>query len=70
MKAEEIRNLPIGTRVRGKFGEGVIIESIRYGKGVKFYNYSYLFDDDLHGFDDRIDEDLESLITEILGDAP
>ncbi len=35
MQAEEIKELPVGTRVRGKLGDGVIAVSDWYGKGVR-----------------------------------
>lgn len=66
MRAEDIRNLPIGTRIRGKLGEGTITVSNRYGKGVKLDNWNYLFEDDTHGFADRNDQVIEELVTEVI----
>ena len=66
MKAEEIRHLPIGIRVRGKLREGTIAQSMRYGKGIRLDKWDYLFDDDLHGFNGRSDENIEGLVTEVI----
>jgi len=66
VEPEEIRNLPVGTRVRGKLGEGTIAFSSRYGKGVRLDNWEYLINDDLHGFDDRSDKSIQELVTEII----
>ena len=66
MKAQEIRELPEGTEVRGKFGEGTVIFSPRYGKGVRFNQYPYSDSGDIHGFDDCEDTTLEELIIEIV----
>jgi hypothetical protein len=66
MKAREIKKLVEGTKVRGKFGEGTVIFSPRYGKGVRFSKYPYSSPEDMHGFDDRTDHTLEELIVEIV----
>lgn len=66
MKAEEIRKLPEGTRIRGKFGEGTIVFSERYGKGVKFDRYPYSFSEDIHGFGQCEDVTIERLVTELV----
>jgi hypothetical protein len=66
MKAQEIRELPEGTNVRGKFGEGRVIFSPKYGKGVRFSKYPYSFAEDMHGFNDCEDSTLEELVKEIV----
>jgi hypothetical protein len=66
LKAQQIRALPEGTKVRGKFGEGTVTFSSRYGKGVRFSNYPYSFPEDMHGFDGCMDDTLERLVTEIV----
>ena len=68
MKAEEIKKLPIGTRVRGKLGEGTIIMSSRYGKGVKIDTYPYPFSEDIHGFGQCSDRTIEGLVVEVVGE--
>ena len=66
MKADEIRKLPIGTRIKGKLGTGVVSMSYRYGKGVRLDNWSYISSDDIHGFNDRTDKNLEELVEEVI----
>ena len=39
MFIEDIRTLPVGTRVRGSLGEGVIKISKKKGKGVRFDDF-------------------------------
>jgi len=64
MKAQKIRELSEGTKVRGKFGEGIVIFSPIYGKGVRFSKYQYSFSGDIHGFNDCEDATLEELVIE------
>lgn len=56
MNRDEVMTLPIGTRVRGKLYtdgrwiRGTVVESSRYGKGIRFDGYKYIFAEDCHGF--------------------
>ncbi len=59
--------MPEGTKVRGKFGEGRVVYSPRFGrKGVRFSEYPYSFAEDMHGFSDCEDSTLEELVKEVI----
>ncbi len=70
MNRNEAFKLPIDTRVRskvytdGRWSHGTVVESPRYGKGVRFDDYDYIAVWDCHGFGDisaRLLESLESV---------